>query len=344
MDQALRKTSKNEQFAITDLLQGLLKKRMDQLQYSGTSDIEKNLTIFQQMFDLNELEKEICLFLFILSTYEEAQSLFQYHLKCDHFAGRNHLATCLGSNSPAIGEALNGKLSKVGIVEPDRGRSISMDSGFVNLLQNASGADIKTEFFHKIDPDPVPLDAHPVEPQVMEHILHLLTATPLSSTHVIFYGPPGTGKTSLAYGLGKKLGLPIYLVEHGGKEKSWKRQAAFAACVNVASQGEGALIIADDATKTVYGWNFNAGHHCDTSRALNFNNQYSSLEFLRGAAQKIDGKFVFVASDFFKSFKGRLLGEDRKFLTALFAKDWSWIDQYILVTDRLQILKEKFGV
>src|SRR5208283_4906801 len=46
---------------------------------------------------------------------------------------------------------------------------------------------------------------------------------------------------------------------------------------------------ADDRTKTVYGWNFNAGHHCDTSRALNFNDQYSSLEFLRGAAEKIEG-------------------------------------------------------
>ncbi len=101
---------------------------------------------------------------------------------------------------------------------------------------------------------------------------------------------------------------------------------------------------ADDRTKTVYGWNFNAGHHCDTSRALNFNDQYSSLDFLRGAAEKVEGKFEFVASDFFKSFKGRLVGGDRKFLTALFSKDWSWVDQYILVTDQLQLLKEKFGV
>ena len=50
---------------------------------------------------------------------------------------------------------------------------------------------------------------------------------------------------------------------------------------------------------------------------------------------------MFVASDFFKSFRGRLVGEDRKFLTALFAKDWSWIDQYIVVTDRLQLLKRE---
>ncbi|MGO9118953.1 MAG: AAA family ATPase [Desulfomonilaceae bacterium] len=247
MDQVLRKSRRSEQLAIVDLLRDLLNKRMNQLQYSGTSDIEKNLDTLQEMFGLSELEKEICLFLFVLSIFDEVQSLFQYHLQCDRFSGRNCLATILVSNGSAIAEALSGKLSKIGIVEPDRGRSICMDSGFVNLLQNPSGSDIRTEFFRQVHPDPVPLDAHTVDPQVIEHILHSLKAKPLSSTHIIFYGPPGTGKTSLAYGIGKKLGLPIYLVEHGGKEKHWKKQAAFTACVNMASQGEGALVIADDA-------------------------------------------------------------------------------------------------
>jgi transitional endoplasmic reticulum ATPase len=247
VDAALRRSHKHEQLAVIDLFRGLLQKRMDQLHYHGTSDIEKNLDTFQQMFDLDELEKELCLFLFVLSTYEEAESLFEYHLKCSRFVGRNYLATILGSSSPAIGEALNGKLSKIGILDSNRGHSLSMDAGFVNLLHNASDANITTEFFRKVDPDPVPLDAHTADPQAIEHILNLLKEKPSSSTHVLFFGPPGTGKTSLAYGIGKKLGLPIYLVEHGGKEKSWKRQSAFTACVNVASQGEGALIVGDDA-------------------------------------------------------------------------------------------------
>ena len=259
MDQALRKIPKKEKMAVIDLLRSLLKKRLDQLQYSGMSDIEKNLGIFQQMFDLNQLETEICLFIFILATYEEAESLFEYQLKCSRFAGRNYLATILGSSSPEIGEAVNGKLSKVGILDSDRNRSLSMDTGFVNLLQNPFDGNIQTEFYKKVDPDPVPLDAHMVEHPAIEHILRLLKVKPLSSTHLIFYGPPGTGKTSLAYGLGKKLGLPVYLVEHGGKEKVWKRQAAFTACVNVASEGEGALVIADDADNilgTRHSWFF----------------------------------------------------------------------------------------
>ncbi len=251
VDQALRKTRKDEQMCVVGLLRGLLKKRADQLQHRRASDIEKSLGVFQQMFDLNELETEICLFLFILSTYEEAQSFFEYHLKCERFAGRNYLATILGAKVSEIGEALNGKLSKIGILDPDRHRSLAMDSGFLNLLQNPCCVNIKTEFFRRIDPDPIPLNAHPVEPQIIDHVLNLLREKPASSTHIIFYGPPGTGKTSLAYGIGKKLGLPIYLVEHGGKQKGWKCQAAVTASVNVASQGEGALVIADDADNII---------------------------------------------------------------------------------------------
>ena len=76
MDQVLRKSRRSEQFAIIDLLRDLLNKRMDQLQYSGTSDIEKNLNTLQEMFDLSELEKEICLFLFVLSIYERGPEPF----------------------------------------------------------------------------------------------------------------------------------------------------------------------------------------------------------------------------------------------------------------------------
>ena len=202
--------------------------------------------MLRQMFGLSPIEEELCLFLFITSVYEEPENLFRFQLKCDRFAGRTYLATMLGSTSTETAEVLNGKLSRIGILDRDS-RGLSMDEGFVNLLQSTSDTEIKTEFFRHVDPDPVSLDAHTADPEVIEHILHLLKEKPLSSTHIIFYGPPGTGKTSMAYGIGKALGLPMYLVEHGGKDKAWKRRAAFTACANLASQGDGALVIADDS-------------------------------------------------------------------------------------------------
>jgi hypothetical protein len=97
---------------------------------------------------------------------------------------------------------------------------------------------------------------------------------------------------------------------------------------------------ADDHTKTVYCWNFNDGHHSDASRALGLNDNYSSPDFLKGAAERIHGRYVFVGSDFLSSFKGKLIGNDRRFLVELFSRDWSWIDQYIEITPRLRRFRE----
>lgn len=108
------------------------------------------------------------------------------------------------------------------------------------------------------------------------------------------------------------------------------------------SEGLGPIIrfTADGRTRTVYCWNFNEGHHSDASHALKLNDKYSSPDFLTGAAEKTNGKYVLAASDFFASFKGKILKEDREFLTQLFDQDWSWVDQYIEVTEWLHRFRE----
>ena len=47
MDQALRKTHRDEHVAVTGLFRGLLKKRQDQLRSRDTSDIERNLDVLK---------------------------------------------------------------------------------------------------------------------------------------------------------------------------------------------------------------------------------------------------------------------------------------------------------
>src|SRR5208337_1063026 len=115
-----------------------------------------------------------------------------------------------------IAQALNGRLRQIGILEwgPN---SLSLEPTFIDLLQNASGPELQTEFFKKVKSNPIPLEAHSVDQSATRHILTLLQHKPASSTHILLYGAPGTGKTSYAYGLGTRLRLPIYVVEHGGK-------------------------------------------------------------------------------------------------------------------------------
>ncbi len=245
VDTALRWLRKDEQLAVNDLFRGLLKKRQDQLKYAGKSDIERNLDSFQGMFGLSDLETDICLFFLILSTYEEAASLFEYHMKCDRYAGRTYLACVLNSKAAEISKALNGKLSKIGILEPNRG-TISLEPDFLHFLQNTSEADFNTEFFKKIEPDVIPLGSHAVEREVTEHALRLLSPENRNGCSIILFGNPGVGKTTYAYGLAKELGLDTFLCKHEGKEKQWQRQAAIMASVNMASHNKDSVLIIDD--------------------------------------------------------------------------------------------------
>ena len=267
-----------------DLFRGLLKKRIDQLQYSGTSDIEKNLDTLQQMFGLSELEKDICLFFLTLSVYEEAQSLFEYRLKCDRYAGRSYLAAILATKPAEISKAIGGKLSQIGIFEPNRG-TVSLEPDFLRFLQNTSESDITTEFFKKIEPEPLPLDAHTIQREVTEHAVRLLSPENRKGCSIILFGNPGVGKTSYAYGLGKELGLDIYLCKHEGKDKHWKRQAAVMASVHMAGQNKNSLLIIDDCDSIL-----------GTAHLWSFFGAYNDKKWLHDVVES-EAKIIFIVND-----------------------------------------------
>ena len=101
---------------------------------------------------------------------------------------------------------------------------------------------------------------------------------------------------------------------------------------------------ADNRTRTVYAWPFSSGHHADVSIGLNLKDSYSCPDVLRGAAVFQNGIYRFVASDFLSSFRKYPGDEDRIFLQKLFGNDWSWVDEFVKVTEFLDLLKMKFDI
>ncbi len=242
-----KKTRKELESRTVPFVRKLIKRRVAGLSYGGRSEIEKSRAMVSKMFRLDNLEAEICVLLFIISEWHEVEALFEDHYHCTYYSGRNYLSTMMAVSDSEIAGALNGRLTRMGIIETEEGSPIKLESSLGALFQIPAASSIRTEFFKRIYPSPIPLEAHMMEEEVTNHVLGVLKASPSTATHVLIYGPPGTGKTSYGHGIAKALGLPVFEVDHGTQESLWKRMAAITACINLTSNGPGALILADDS-------------------------------------------------------------------------------------------------
>jgi SpoVK/Ycf46/Vps4 family AAA+-type ATPase len=241
-----RGLARAKQPRIIRLFREALGERQAALTYDGKSPLESVFLEIRKMFNLNDVEMELCAFLLAMSVWNEVDGLFDNHLGCTRYAGRHLLPMLIGCTPAQLNQAIAGGLAKIGLLELNHRGSLELDNKIFLFLETLDSTDLKTNFFRLVNEEPVALDLHVIDTSVTEHALSLLRTKPQSATHILLYGPPGTGKTSYAYGLGRKLGMDVYQVEHGGHEAAAGRRAAVTACVNMAAQAEHALIVADD--------------------------------------------------------------------------------------------------
>jgi len=99
---------------------------------------------------------------------------------------------------------------------------------------------------------------------------------------------------------------------------------------------------ADNRTRTVYAWRFSSGHHGDVSIGLKLQDSYSCPDVFRGAALMENGTYRFVASDFLSSFQKYPGEDDLRFLIQMASVDWTWVDQYIMLSPFIAGLETRF--
>ena len=233
---------------IHEIASQILETRLAEFNCVPKTAIEANIAELTKMFCLDEVEAEICVFLFILYTYREFSSFFADHLFCNEFKGRKLFAAILDCRNSQLAVALSGKLTQIGILDPDTFRGCyEITHSFAQKLQSLNPEEFRNQFIQPLNCELIQLDSHMVEPEITENILKILSCKPRTSTHILLYGPPGTGKTSYAYGIATKLGLRSYRVDHSSRENSDLRRAAITACVNMASKTNDALFVADDS-------------------------------------------------------------------------------------------------
>jgi transitional endoplasmic reticulum ATPase len=222
--------------------------RSKELEYEGSSSIESNILEFRKIFHLNDLETELCVFLFVMSTWNEFQNFFENHLMCNYYQGRRKLAVILNCGESQLVKALSGKLDQIGILQKREYRGeFELEQVFRQQLVDLSPGEFKTQFIKPLKVDSVPLESHMIDKTITRSILARLSYQPETSTHILLYGPPGTGKTSYAQGIAERLGLTCYQLVYGSNsDEGLSRKAAITASVNLASETDSAILVADD--------------------------------------------------------------------------------------------------
>jgi transitional endoplasmic reticulum ATPase len=228
------------------LIFNLLDQRIKNLNYRGVSDIEKNVSNLKMMFKLSDQEIELCIFLFIISAYKEAESFFDDHLNCTKFSGKKYLCNILELKQNELIDIFSGTLKRAELLEVNKW-DIELADPFLSWFQNPSDRIFSEDFYFPIPNNTLPLNCHFIGNEKVKLLLGILKEKPKTSTHLLLYGSPGTGKTSFAYGLIEELGIPAYEIVREKDNKTLSRRTSIRACLNMTNTKKGSIILVDEA-------------------------------------------------------------------------------------------------
>lgn len=246
LSQYLNKSPKPIQLRMRNFILNLLQQWKKKQAFKGKSDLEKSLEASKRMFNLNDQEVKFCLFLLIITGWRGTENYFNDHLECGKLGGRKYLATLLDIGPSDLAAIFRGTLSRIGLLEIDRHR-FEIQEDYLEFFHQPSGRFLTKQFFVRLSGKTIPLDHYLIDPPQTGYMLTLLKEKPKTSTHILLYGSPGTGKSSYARGLAKELNLPAYQIIQDEENTAQKRRAAIMACLNMTNQGEGSLIVVDEA-------------------------------------------------------------------------------------------------
>lgn len=243
---AIKRSPNRIMRGLSTMLKKLLQQKIAILESERTSDIEKNILKFKEMFGLTDHEVSFCIFLFVVNAHNNITSYFEDHLVCGGPIGRKYLMAALNISQSQLSGILSGNLSKINMFTFDKSL-VRIDDEYLEFFQNSSNEYFHDKFFKQVCSSTIPLKFHFVDNDKTQYILDLLRNKPVSSTHILLYGPPGTGKTSYASGIAQETGLKTYEIIRGDENKTIERRTAIMACLNMTNNNDKSLVIVDEA-------------------------------------------------------------------------------------------------
>ena len=235
-----------------------IKKRFNQLDYNGRSNLEKNFSQIKRLFNLTESEVSLCKFIFISTVFDEPRDYFDNKLDAFTIKGRKYLLKILGMPRNELSKALSGKLQSIEFLSYERNgynQKIEITDDFQIFMQNPPDRSYNHRLFRKCCTSSLPLNFHLIEEEEIRFMKQLMARKNQLPTHILLYGPPGTGKSSFAEALAKGTGDPAYQIMTGEKNGSSNRRASIIACINMTNGKNGSVIIVDEADNLLNTYN-----------------------------------------------------------------------------------------
>lgn len=203
---------------------------------------------FKSLFNLDEDSLKIIAFAWGMSNFRPLEKLFEDDLHLTSLENLPVFSHVLGIAQPKL-TRLRLMLTNQGILDEDYADLVRVTDNINNIFNMGRLGKIE-DFFCKSPPvTDVPLELFQISDEEKRHALALMRRKCSAPAHLLLYGPPGTGKTSFASQIARQLNARAWSVCCNEKDTGKDRRVSLTACLNMALNSPGSIIIVDEAEK-----------------------------------------------------------------------------------------------